>query len=123
VSTLTTILLPLHIAAINGVSHEKPAAEGLVNSREHEEHLQSLKEMEISLEDTAVGMKKIVLEQQLNAATLSIGGRERRRRGGGEVGVRPDRVVVRWRGRAPRPLRRPHEGRWARRRRRRRRIR
>ncbi len=28
--------------------------------------------MEISLEDTAVGRKKIVLEQQLNAATLSM---------------------------------------------------
>ena len=28
--------------------------------------------MEISLEDTAVGRKKIVLEQQLNAATLII---------------------------------------------------
>jgi len=27
--------------------------------------------MEISLEDTAVGRKKIVLEQQLNAATLT----------------------------------------------------
>ena len=34
--------------------------------------LQSLKEMEISLEDTAVGRNKIVLEQQLNAATLSM---------------------------------------------------
>ncbi len=34
--------------------------------------LQSLKEMEISLEDTAVGRKKIVLKQQLNAATLSM---------------------------------------------------
>ena len=39
---------------------------------ENEERLQSLKEMEISLEDTAVGRKKIVLEQQLNAATLSM---------------------------------------------------
>jgi hypothetical protein len=39
---------------------------------ENEEHLQSLKEMEISLEDTAVGRKKIVLEQQLNAATLNM---------------------------------------------------
>jgi hypothetical protein len=28
--------------------------------------------MEISLEDTAVGRKKIVLEQQLNAATLNM---------------------------------------------------
>jgi hypothetical protein len=28
--------------------------------------------MEISLEDTAVGRKKIVLKQQLNAATLSM---------------------------------------------------
>ncbi len=28
--------------------------------------------MEISLEDTAVGRKKIVLEQQLNTATLSM---------------------------------------------------
>jgi hypothetical protein len=42
-----------------------------VDSRE-QRTLQSLKEMEISLEDTAVGRKKIVLEQQLNAATLSI---------------------------------------------------
>jgi len=33
-STPTTIFLPLHIAAIHGVSHEKPAAEGLVDSRE-----------------------------------------------------------------------------------------
>ena len=34
-TTLTpaTILLPLHITAIHGVSHEKPAAEGLVDSR------------------------------------------------------------------------------------------
>jgi len=32
--TPTTILLPLHIDAIHGVSHEKPAAEGLVDSRE-----------------------------------------------------------------------------------------
>jgi len=32
---------------------------------ENKEHLQSLKEMEISLEDTAVGRKMIVLEQQL----------------------------------------------------------
>jgi hypothetical protein len=39
---------------------------------ENEERLQSLKEMEISLEDTAVGRKKIVLEQQLNAATLNM---------------------------------------------------
>ncbi len=39
---------------------------------ENKEHLQSLKEMEISLEDTAVGRKKIVLEQQLNAATLNM---------------------------------------------------
>ena len=39
---------------------------------ENEERLQSLNEMEISLEDTAVGRKKIVLEQQLNAATLSM---------------------------------------------------
>ena len=39
---------------------------------ENEERLQSLKEIEISLEDTAVGRKKIVLEQQLNAATLSM---------------------------------------------------
>jgi hypothetical protein len=39
---------------------------------ENKERLQSLKEMEISLEDTAVGRKKIVLEQQLNAATLSM---------------------------------------------------
>ena len=37
---------------------------------ENEERLQSLKEMEISLEDTAVGRKKIVLGQQLNAAML-----------------------------------------------------
>ena len=28
--------------------------------------------MEISLEDTAIGRKKIVLEQQLNAATLNM---------------------------------------------------
>ena len=33
-STPTTILLPLHIAAIHVVFHEKPAAEGLVDSRE-----------------------------------------------------------------------------------------
>jgi hypothetical protein len=33
-STPMTILLPLHIAAIHGVSHEKLAAEGLVDSRE-----------------------------------------------------------------------------------------
>ncbi len=33
-STPTTILLPLHIAAIHGVSHKTPAAEGLVDSRE-----------------------------------------------------------------------------------------
>ena len=33
---------------------------------------QSLKEMEISLEDTAVGRKKIVLEHHLNAAMLSM---------------------------------------------------
>ena len=39
---------------------------------ENEEHLQSLKEVEISLEDSAVRRKKIVLEQQLNAATLSM---------------------------------------------------
>jgi hypothetical protein len=39
---------------------------------ENKERLQSLKEIEISLEDTAVGRKKIVLEQQLNAATLSM---------------------------------------------------
>ena len=39
---------------------------------ENEERLQSLKEMEISLEDTAIGRKKIVLKQQLNAATLSM---------------------------------------------------
>jgi hypothetical protein len=39
---------------------------------ENKERLQSLKEMEISLEDTAVGRKKIVLEQQLNAAMLSM---------------------------------------------------
>ncbi len=39
---------------------------------ENKERLQILKEMEISLEDTAVGRKKIVLEQQLNAATLSM---------------------------------------------------
>ena len=32
---------------------------------ENEERLQSLKEMEISLEDTAIRRKKIVLEQQL----------------------------------------------------------
>jgi hypothetical protein len=31
-----------------------------------------LKEKEISLNDTAVGRKKIVLKQQLNAATLSM---------------------------------------------------
>jgi len=31
---LTTILLPLHITAIHGVSHKKPAAERLVDSRE-----------------------------------------------------------------------------------------
>ena len=46
---------------------------------ENEERLQSLKEMEISLEDTAVGRKKIVLEQQLNATALS--------RQGGVVGA------------------------------------
>ena len=34
VVTLTTILLPLHIAVIHGISHKKPAAEGLVDSRE-----------------------------------------------------------------------------------------
>jgi len=39
---------------------------------ENKERLQSLKEMEISLEDTAIGRKKIVLEQQLNAAMLSM---------------------------------------------------
>ena len=39
---------------------------------ENKEHLQSFKEMEISLENTAIGRKKIVLEQQLNAATLII---------------------------------------------------
>ena len=40
---------------------------------ENKERLQSLKEMEISLEeDTAVGRKKIVLEQKLNAAMLSM---------------------------------------------------
>jgi hypothetical protein len=39
---------------------------------ENEERLQSLKEMEISLKDTAVGRNKIVLEQQLNTATLSM---------------------------------------------------
>jgi len=40
---------------------------------ENKERLQSLKEMEISFEDTAVvGRKKIVLEQQLNAVTLSM---------------------------------------------------
>jgi len=39
---------------------------------ENKERLQSLKEMEITLEDTAVERKKIVLEQQLNAATLSM---------------------------------------------------
>jgi hypothetical protein len=39
---------------------------------ENKEHPQNLKEMEISLEDTAVGRKKIVLEQQLNTATLSM---------------------------------------------------
>jgi hypothetical protein len=34
-STPTMILLPQHIAAIHGVlSHEKPTAEGLVDSRE-----------------------------------------------------------------------------------------
>ena len=33
-STPTTILPPRHIAAIHGVSHEKPAAKGLVDSRE-----------------------------------------------------------------------------------------
>ncbi len=38
---------------------------------ESEKRLQNLKEMEISLEDTAVRRKKIVLEQQLNAAMLS----------------------------------------------------
>mgnify|MGYP006201555585 CR=1 FL=1 len=35
-------------------------------------YLKIIREMEISLEDTAVGRKKIVLEQQLNAATLSM---------------------------------------------------
>ena len=39
---------------------------------ENEERLQSLKEKEIFLEDTAVEKKKIVLEQQLNDATLSM---------------------------------------------------
>jgi len=39
---------------------------------ENEERLQSLKEMEISMEETAVGRKKIVLEQQLNAAAVSM---------------------------------------------------
>jgi len=39
---------------------------------ENKKRLQSLKEMEISLEDTAVRRKTIVLEQQLNAATLSM---------------------------------------------------
>ena len=34
--------------------------------------LQSLKEMEISLEDTAIGRNKIVLEQQLSSAMLSM---------------------------------------------------
>ncbi len=43
---------------------------------DNEECLQSLKEMEISLEDTAVGRNKIVLEQQLNAATLSMSQRK-----------------------------------------------
>ncbi len=33
-STPMTILLPLHIVTIHGISHEKPAAEGLLDSRE-----------------------------------------------------------------------------------------
>jgi len=33
-ATPTTILLPLHIPAIQSDSHEKPAAKGLVDSRE-----------------------------------------------------------------------------------------
>ena len=39
---------------------------------ENKERLQSLKEMEISLEDTAIGRNKIVLEQQLSSAMLSM---------------------------------------------------
>jgi len=41
-------------------------------SAEDEERLQNLRGKEISMEDTAVGRKKIVLEQQLSAATLSM---------------------------------------------------
>ncbi len=52
-------------------SNPNPPPRDLLTA-ENEEHLQSLKEIEISLEDTAVGRKKIVLEQQLNAATLSM---------------------------------------------------
>ena len=69
---------------------------------ENEERLQSLKEMEISLEDTAVGRKKIVLEQQLNAAMLSMSPTkwnellEVRKRKWGEEGVvgATDEVMV-----------------------------
>jgi len=71
VLTPTTILLPLHIAAIHGISQEKPAAKGLVDSREQRTSAEFEGDGDI-LEDTAVGRKKIVLEQQLNAATLSM---------------------------------------------------
>jgi hypothetical protein len=46
-----------------------------------------LKEMETSLEDTAVGKKKIVLEQQLNAAMLSMSPTKWNERKWGEEGV------------------------------------
>ena len=39
---------------------------------EDEERLQNLRGKDISMEDTAVRKKKIVLEQQLSAATLSM---------------------------------------------------
>jgi hypothetical protein len=39
---------------------------------EDDARLQNLKEKEISLNDTVVGRKKVVLEQLLNAAMLSM---------------------------------------------------
>ncbi len=43
---------------------------------EDDARLQNLKEKEISLNDTVVGRKKIVLKQQLNAARLSMSTRK-----------------------------------------------
>ncbi len=51
---------------------KKPPPEMERWSAEDEERLQNLRGKEISMEDTAVGRKKIVLEQQLSAATLSM---------------------------------------------------